>query len=207
MTKTWQNVALLTGIALTFGTVYAETAEAAVLNYDFSVNVNSGSLSGQTFLGSFTVDDSKLTGVGTERLNPSNNGLSVSLNFNGTSLTSASDTGYPNFPFVEFDNGSLVGLNWLPSIGSTPVAGIADSVISEGGVFTGTGGGNQFAYDLSAVGGSGTGEGTVTYTALPVPAPSSTVGLMTLGVLGVWRKVRKSQDIELTGLTGRSKAE
>jgi len=190
MTITWQNVALLTGIVL-LGTTHAGAAEALTLNYNFSVNINSGSLTGQTFSGSFTADNSALTGVGIERLNPSNNGLAVSFNFNGTPLSEASDSGYPNFPFVEFNNGSLVGLNWLPSINSVPVAGIADSAIATGGVFTGTNGGNQFAYDLSALGGTGTGTGTVTYTAIPTPSPM--IGLMTLGLLSVCSKIRRNQ--------------
>jgi hypothetical protein len=197
MTQTWQKVALLTGLTLAASTIHTDIAEAATLAYNFSVDVTSGTLAGQTFSGSFFVDNSKLTGIGTERLNPSNNGLSISFNFNGTSLTAADDGNYPNLPFVEFDNGSLIGLNWLPEVNSIPILAIASSVSADGGAFINDplGGGNQFAYDLSAVGGSGTGTGSVTYTATAVPTPSTTAGLITIGLLGVWRKSRQKQRV------------
>lgn len=61
--------------------------------------------------GSFTFDDSSLTGVGFESFGVAN-GLTVSL-FDDSRVNQDIDPRFPEFPTVNFQDGELLGLDWF----------------------------------------------------------------------------------------------
>lgn len=102
-----------TGISL--ATIAASPTQAATVGYNFDLYVVDGLLAGYTGKGSFTYDDSTLTGKGWEFLGKQQ-GLSVQLNFLGNSYTEANDVNdnddpSDKEPLVNFSNGNLLGLN------------------------------------------------------------------------------------------------
>jgi hypothetical protein len=73
------------------------------------MKVTSGKLAGQTGIGSFTYNDSSLTGVGLETLQVD----SLSFNFLSHLYTDNDDYFCPQgYPTLDFNNGRLVGLNY-----------------------------------------------------------------------------------------------
>jgi len=95
------------GIALSF-TTKIKQVQAATVTYNFTVNVTSGNLAGQTGSGSFSYDDSSLTGRGLETLSVD----SLSFNFLNNLYTDNDDYFYPQgYPTLDLNNGSVVGLN------------------------------------------------------------------------------------------------
>ena len=91
-------------------------SEAKPVTYDFTVVVNTGSLSGQSFDGSFTYDDELLTGQGTEEIDVKK-GLSVNMNFLGKVYNETDDTGYPEYPKLMIQDGEIQTLDfWVEPI-------------------------------------------------------------------------------------------
>lgn len=180
--KNYQKLAVATaGVALSFATIEANSAQAAIITYDFTVDVTTGSLTDTQYQGFFSYDDSTLTASGVESVGIAE-GLSISFDFLGVTYTEADDDLVDfGFPLVEFNQGSLVGLQYT---------------VSNNAIFSifgdnpnGLGGGDQFNYiDETSF---EVGNGSVTYSLRPasvsVPEPSAVFGL---GVLGFGWLVR-----------------
>ncbi len=81
---------------------------------DFSVLINSGTNTGDTFNGSFTYDETKVNSSGLTNLTPANRGvLDVSFTYLGINYTANDDDNSPNGPIISFQNGTLTGLDFL----------------------------------------------------------------------------------------------
>lgn len=168
-----KNFASLAIASLTFGLVanHAESAMAATINYDITVNNLDGSLAGNDFTGNFSFDDATLLGSGSEFLPVSD----LSFEFQGTTFTEDDDNSAS--AEVEFFDGELLGLSYSVDADFSFVPGFFD--LSE----------SFFAYDL---GGGDNGTGDVIYTLDTddpnpgvVPEPSIVIGLLTTVALGI----------------------
>lgn len=171
----------------------SSSAQAASLTYDFAVNVGSGELVGKQYNGFLTFDDANITGVGAERINPSQ-GLAVSFNFLGRNYAKSNDLGFPDYPIIDFFNGSLQGLSFL----------VLDNALNPnlrqfaiGSSTRGSdAGGTYFIYgtsDFSVM----NGEGSVSYkqrNTVPVPTPALLPGLIGLG-MAAFRKRNQDQSM------------
>ncbi|MEQ8753844.1 MAG: PEP-CTERM sorting domain-containing protein [Coleofasciculus sp. G1-WW12-02] len=180
--KNYQKLAIVTaGLALSFAAIEANSAQAAIITYDFTVDVTTGLLTDTQYQGFFSYDDSTLTGSGVESVGIAE-GLSISFDFLGVTYTEADDNLVDfGFPFVEFNQGSLVGLQYTVSNGAI------FSIFGDNP--TGLGGGDEFNYiDETSF---EVGNGNVTYSLRPpsasVPEPSAVLGL---GILGFGWLVR-----------------
>ena len=180
----YQKLAVATATAaLSLAAMEAENVQAATIIYDFTVDVTSGPLTGTQSSGSFSYDDLALTGTGLETLGV-NEGLSVSFDFLVETYNETNDIDSPNYPIVQFQDQSLLGLNFNVFYASSLQFAIADEIDASIGA-VGLGGGNVFAYDTDP-NAAFEGLGTVTYR--PVPEPSSVVGLSVLGLGFLLRK-------------------
>jgi hypothetical protein len=166
------------GLALSFSVIEANSVNAATLTYNFSVDVTTGSLADSKYEGSFSYDDSTLTGSGVENVGVED-GLSILFNFLGKTYTEADDNNASfNFPIVEFKNGNLVGLQYI--VNDT----LNNAIFSIfGDDPEGLGGGDKFHYvDVNSY---EVGEGNVTYSLetspTPIPEPSTALGMTLLG--------------------------
>lgn len=192
----YQKLAVATATAaLSLAAMEAKTVQAATIVYDFTVDVTSGPLTGTQYFGSFSYDDLTLTGTGLETLGV-DEGLSISFDFLGKTYNETSDIDLPDYPIVQFQDQSLLGLNFNVFYGSSFQSfAIANEVDASTGA-VGSGGGNVFAYDTDP---SVAFEGLGTVTYQPVPEPISVVGLSVLG-LGclLKKKVRSSRKRKAT---------
>jgi len=192
------SIAIAGAACITIGSaVTASSAQALVITNNFRVDITSGTLANQSFFGNFRYDDASLTGSGLETLDPSNGLQSLSFNFLGTTYTQQSDAGYldaspDQYPQLSFQNGSLLGLDFLVS--ENPI--FANSTVIPGSIKAfGIGGPDFQALDNDPAANS---EGAVTYGIQAVPTPALLPGLLGLGV-GVLRKrrsVAKEQPVE-----------
>ncbi|MBD3884170.1 hypothetical protein IFO70_20695 [Phormidium tenue FACHB-886] len=92
-------------------TLIASPVQAAIVTYNFTVNVTEGALAGQSYRGTFSYDDSMLKGTGAETLGV-DQGLTVCMNYFGQNYTAANDRDYPNFPKLAFENGEIEYLDF-----------------------------------------------------------------------------------------------
>lgn len=154
-------------LALSCASTSFNSAQAAAINYTFQTSIDSGSLLGNTYLGSLSYDDSSLVGSGSEFIPVSE----VSFNFEGVNYTNA------NSAEVSFFDGDFLGLSFSPVPLFSITPGFFD--LSEA----------LFAYDLS--GGNG-GFGNVLYTLTPtsVPEPTTVVSLLILGTWGAFSSLK-----------------
>ena len=164
------------GVALSFAAIEASPVGAATITYDFDVNVTSGSLDNNIYEGSFSYDDSTLTEIGLETVGASEE-LSVFFEFLDVTYTEADDNNFLfNFPIVEFNDGSLVGLQYIvnDNLNNSIFAVFGDEP-------DGMGGGDRFQYvDVNSFEVS---EGSVTYSLRgAVPEPGTVAGLGFLGL-------------------------
>lgn len=166
------------GLALSLAVMKANSVNAATLTYNFNVDITTGSLSNNTYEGSFSYDDSNLTGIGLESVGVDDE-LSVVFNFLGRTYTEADDNAASfNFPIAEFRDGNLVGLQYLVN---DTLNNFIFSVF--GDEPEGLGGGDKFQYlDVNSLEVS---EGSVTYSLdsspTPIPEPSTALGVTLLG--------------------------
>jgi hypothetical protein len=186
--KIYQKLAVATaGVTLSFAAIETKPAQAATVTDDFTVNVTSGALTGQTGSGSFSYDDSILTGSGSETA------LVQSLSFNFLDKTYTQNDDYFTdfgFPTLDLNNGSVVGLNYTVNYSPNVIFYPADfgsvfSIAGTSNLYDSTGGATFYEGvpdsndNLSVV-------GTVTYfAATPVPEPSSTWGTLAFGILSI----------------------
>lgn len=155
------TLTLATTIALT--TITNLPSEAEIINYDITVEIDSGALAGNIYFGSFSFDDDLLTGIDSELVDLED----FSFNFAGTEYTLTDD---PNAG-GEFLDGELLGLDFNAAEIFSFVPGFFS--IDE----------SFFAYDNPQP----AGFGSVTYTlqnAESVPESSALLGLFTLVALG-----------------------
>ncbi len=167
-TKNLCLLALAT-IATSLTTIAVNQVNAATLTYDLEVNNLDGSLSGDSFTGSFSFDDDNLLGSGNEFISVND----LSFDFLGTTYTENDDNSVFGAEASFFD-GEFLGLSYSTDVSFSFVPGffsLSDSF---------------FAYDL----GSGdVGTGDIDYTIStsnpnPVPEPATVIGLLTTAILG-----------------------
>jgi outer membrane protein assembly factor BamA len=162
--------AIATTVILSLSAI--KPAQSAILTYNLSGTTDSGPLVGETYSGSFSFDDSNLTGNGSEFLTPAN----LNLNFSNPIFSNAT----PVLPAeLAFFNGTFLGLNLSTSIYSF-VPGFFS--LNEA----------LFAYQVNQQGGAG----SINYTlrqepAASVPEPTTTIGLLLLGVWGISKKLER----------------
>lgn len=198
-----RNVSIaIAGVAcVAIGSAVApNTAQAAIITNNFRVDVTTGSLANQSFFGNFSYDDDSLANTatqiidpnnGNQLINPTNGLLSLAFNFLGITYTEKSDSGYSQFPQLNFKDGLFQGLDYV--VEASPSVVLPGSISLFGtGYDTASGGTFFVAYegdpnDLSTP----FSEGTVVYSAQAVPTPALLPGLIGLG-LSVWRK-RKAE--------------
>ena len=164
------------GVVLSFTAIEANSVEpvlAATIAYDFTVDVTSGSLAGTQGFGSFSYDDSTLTGSGLETLKV-NEDLSITFNFAGKVYNEADEVDFPYFPLVQFQDNSLLGLSFLAQ--KSEFAFQIGTSSSDPNVY----GGNEFIYGARP---DMDGKGVVNYSPRPVPEPSAIFGLLLGGCL------------------------
>jgi hypothetical protein len=161
--------------AISIAAIGAKPTQAAVINYNFTVNAISGSNPGQYF-GSFRYDDSTLTNAGVETLGVED-GLALAFNYLGTTYTEEDDIDYDFFPIVSFNNGKLLGLSYF----------VADQFLIGGDTNNPDVGGNKFYAITQSV--NTTQIGTVSYT--QVPEPFTVGGTAIAGAMGLWMKRKK----------------
>ncbi|MFM7905424.1 MAG: PEP-CTERM sorting domain-containing protein, partial [Microcystis sp.] len=118
-------------------------------------------LTGQTFSGTFSYDNSLLTGLGFEFLDVSQ----VNLNFLGSTFTALNADSNPT---VEFLDGILLGLNFstssfTPEFSLIPASGSTEATFSYIGI-------------------NDSGSGPVQYVL--IPEPSTVLGIIALGIGG-----------------------
>lgn len=175
------------GTALSLAAMEATSvhpALAATITYDFTLNVTSGSLAGIQGSGFFSYDDSTLTGIGLETLGDSEE-LSISFDFLGKAYNETDDTDFPDFPLVQFQDSSLLGLSFFTAKNDEFRFQIENSAPNPDVL-----GGNEFTFssprDIE-------GSGVVNYSLRPVPEPGTVSGVVLLGLGGLLLKRLSSQ--------------
>lgn len=116
--------AVVLGIT-TLGLNMAKPADAFSVTYNFTVQISSdayeaqGLLNGITEQGSFTYDDTYLTGIGSEYASGLQGNLTLQFNFLNHIYAEKDDLNYGNnsylydYPTAFFSNGTLLGLDFL----------------------------------------------------------------------------------------------
>ncbi|WP_341524607.1 PEP-CTERM sorting domain-containing protein [Nostoc sp. UHCC 0302] len=178
MMKLAINLGIATAATAISVVVATKPTQAAVVNYNFTVNAISGENPGQ-YYGSFEYDDSTLTGIGEETLGVSN-GLSILFNYLDKPYRQTNDFDYGyGYPVASFQNGNLLGLSYL----------VEDEFLIAANSETARRGGNKFYSILSAELTSATEVGIVSYS--KVPEPFTLGGTAIAGVIGLWMKRQK----------------
>jgi hypothetical protein len=175
--------------SLPLAALAALPAQAAFLHYSFSISGGSGS-------GTFSVDNAGLTGVGTEQ---TSNSLSISFTPTIPGVTGTLPFTQLNDDFagaiVEFNNGQLVGLNYLVNL--APTSGgfaFADAIdfLDSTSVTIGSSGGSAFGFFT----GQSFGTGVVIYTPVtgsePIPEPATLLGLACAGLWGFRSRTKRA---------------
>lgn len=172
-------VLAIASVGVSLATITASPVQAATVTYNFELNVIDGLYAGETGKGSFSYDDSTLTGEGLESLGV-DEGLAVQLNFLGINYTEADDVNDNDNPLdveplVNFADGNLLGLDLsLLKSADGPLVLIRDRT-----------------FDIPNYSGRETlGYGSVSYSK-PIPEPSSILGVSALGM--VWLLARQKK--------------
>ena len=162
MMNSWQRNAVITsGVVLSLAVQQVNPAHAAIVSYNLAGTIQNGSLTGQTFSGTFSYDNSPSTGSGFESLDASQ----VNLNFLGSTFTAVNADSNPT---VEFLDGILLGLNFSTS-SFTPEFSLIPAFGSTEATF-------------SYIGINDSGSGPVQYVL--IPEPSTVLGIIALGIGG-----------------------
>ena len=162
MMNSWQRNAVITsGVVLSLAVQQVNPAQAAIVSYNLAGTIQNGSLTGQTFSGTFSYDNSPSTGSGFESLDASQ----VNLNFLGSTFTAVNADSNPT---VEFLDGILLGLNFSTS-SFTPEFSLIPAFGSTEATF-------------SYIGTNDSGSGPVQYVL--IPEPSTVLGIIALGIGG-----------------------
>ncbi|BCL35751.1 PEP-CTERM sorting domain-containing protein [Nostoc sp. MS1] len=169
-------------LAVSLATLEAKPTQAAVVNYNFTVDATSGGNPGQYF-GSFSYDDSNLTGLGEESLDVSNGLLSIKFDYLGTQYTEVDDIDFPTgvAPLVSFRDGKVLGLSYLVE-NQFFIGGDLDNPFLGGNIFYSVESANLF---------TAIPVGTVTYSTVPVSEPLAVVGTAIASAVGLWTSRQK----------------
>jgi hypothetical protein len=171
-----KNLVLATfATAISVAVMDIAPTQAAIINYNFTVDVTSGDNPGQYF-GSFRYDDSTLTNIDSETIGVEN-GLALKFNYLGTTYTEKDDIDYDSFPIVSFNNGTLLGLSYF----------VADKFAIAADANNLDLGGDKFFTVRNSV--NTTQVGTVKYTQVPEPVTIGGTAIATL--MGLWLKQKK----------------
>lgn len=166
--------ALITATTLALSTFSIQSAQAAIINYAFTVDIDSGVLNGQSYAGSFSYNDAGLTGIGNESV-----ALSA-INFNFLDVNYDQNDG--TTPDALFLDNDFLGLSWSEDqVQFSFVPGFFD--LDEA----------FFAYDIA----NGSGAGDINFALQPegdnIPESNSVIGLLLLGGLGTISLMKRSQ--------------
>lgn len=163
------------GLGISLGTISAGQSVAATITYDFEVRNLTGSLSGNTYSGFFSYDDSlpanQMTGSGLETITSALGGLSFNFDFLGTVYDETNDT-YDRTQ-VTFNNGVADSIYFrgnydtYPSSASNTFA-FATNYSPAPGIFNYV----DFTYLIDAGPNAGGGIGDVFITRRPIMTPS-----------------------------------
>ncbi|MDY6902318.1 MAG: PEP-CTERM sorting domain-containing protein [Cyanobacteriota bacterium] len=163
------------GLGISLGTINAGQSVAATITYDFEVRNLTGSLSGNTYSGFFSYDDSlaanQMSGNGIETITSSGGGLSFNFDFMGIVYDETNDP-YDRTQ-VTFNNGVADSIYFRGNYDTYPVSApntfAFTSTISSGlGVFTDV----DFEYLIDSGLNAGGGIGDVFITRRPTRTPS-----------------------------------
>ncbi|AFY46131.1 PEP-CTERM putative exosortase interaction domain-containing protein [Nostoc sp. PCC 7524] len=159
--------------AISIAAITAKPAQAAIVRYDFTVNP------GESF-GSFSFDDSTLTGLGLETIGVEN-GLDVTFNYLGTTYTEEDDQSYDFFPILTFNDGRIQGLSY----------GVLDQFFIGDETNFNIGGANFYVFDPQSPS-SLIQTGTVSYSRVPEPLALGGTAIATTMGLFIKRKKKAS---------------
>ena len=140
----------------------APAAQAAIQTWNFSGAIDSGSLLGETYSGSFSFDDAALTGIDAEWLSVAN----LSMTFNGSAYTQA-DVAAGAAVEVGYQDGVFLGLAYSIDSAANPFTFVAGKYDTSDAFF---------AY--------GNGAGNVIYASVPEPKDWMLL-LAGIGLVGV----------------------
>jgi len=176
-----KSALVISTVGLSAITLSPQTVKAAIVNYNFQVDIDFGSLLGNTYNGTFSYDDSLIPPA------PDLGGYksilisSFNFTFEGNNYTAGDDL-FASADFATFDS-QFLGLNYTGSdlalISGSFTLNLDDAI---------------FTYDLGI---DGSGTGIITYTPTSNPNPISTpesntvIGLLLLGSAMMVAKTRK----------------
>ena len=107
------DLAAIATVAMISIAIDTRPLQAIPVTYDFTVEVTQGTLAGNTFSGSLTYDDEAIMGIGTEEIGVENS-LTVTMEFLGQTYSEISDSQYPEFPKLRFEDGEIQQLDfWI----------------------------------------------------------------------------------------------
>jgi hypothetical protein len=194
-------LAAAVGATALYLTANAEPAQAFNITYSFTVNITSGTYTGNSYTGAFSYDNANLTNSGLEFVSPTAGNLGIQFNFLNKSFTQNQDRDASfDFPRVYFRNGNLLGLSFLvvPPTASPGFSFIAAETPNlQPGFYLG----NTDAYNGTLVGSvlynrqsdPGPGSGPCTGNSCPaVPEPPGIAGsVLAIGLFSLGLKLRK----------------
>lgn len=164
--------AIAAGVA---ASLIALESHAATISYNFTVDIISGPLDGDSFSGSLAYDDAALTTSGSELVDVEN----LSFNFQGIDYTEADGDAA-----VEFIDGEFLGLDFSPNPTFSFVPGFFD--LSEASFVysvAGSGGLSNLNYTLVTDGGVDT----------TTPEPTALLGLFAVAAFSATRLKKSAQ--------------
>jgi hypothetical protein len=179
--RTLQRAVWTLGLALG---LLSGTAQAA-LHFGFSVDFISGTLNGETAIGSLTVANADCPGfVCNGSFTPSGPGtlLGFEIVVDGLTFTAASDELFPDFPIFSFTNNVLTEIAFSTSLGAPSLSIFANAF---GGPLTGGGSYTDANFDTSLI-------GSIQQLAVPLPEPTTAllVGMALVAGLSTSRRRR-----------------
>ena len=162
--------------------IIPDSVRAAILHYDFEVDIMNGPLSGEISLGWLSFDNESLTGIGHELITTENNDLKIKFDFLGKIFTEEDESNetfereepVPNILFVD---GEFQGLSYrVDEIRGTKLTPIP-SPVQDFTILR-----NGFGYRTETDDQIHLG-GVVTYTkkSSKVPEPGTSLALVLLG--------------------------
>ncbi|MGD1901241.1 MAG: hypothetical protein ACFB9N_03270 [Geitlerinemataceae cyanobacterium] len=102
----------LSSLALAAPTL-VKPVQAEPVIYDFTVEVRTGSLAGNSFYGTFRYDDDAIAGTGRETIGV-DDGLTVKMRFYGLDFQAPDDVDFPDYPRVNLVDGEIESLDfWI----------------------------------------------------------------------------------------------